>query len=63
MLSVLMVNKYDFLFLFIDFIVPLTGFMCTVCHETLADETEAMEHQNTNSHKEKVVSHKTLFEL
>lgn len=45
----------------LEYIVPLTGFMCTVCHETIADKKEAIEHQATNNHKAKIKSHKELF--
>jgi len=45
----------------LEYIVPLTGFMCTVCHETLADMNTAMAHKDTNSHKSKVKTHQILF--
>ncbi|XP_066917683.1 uncharacterized protein [Clytia hemisphaerica] len=48
-------NEFD------EYIVPLTGYMCTVCHETLADKEEAKSHKDTNGHKSKVKTHELLF--
>ena len=45
------------------FIVPLTGFMCTVCHQTLNSSYQAQDHQRTLAHSQKVKSHKEKFGL
>jgi len=35
---------------FDDFIVPLTGYMCTICHQTLDNDQEATTHMNGYQH-------------
>lgn len=44
-----------------EYIVPLTGFMCTVCHETLSNIKDAIAHKETNNHKSNVKTHTLLF--
>lgn len=46
-----------------SFVIPLPGFMCTVCAETLPNELLAMAHINAEPHSQKVLEHKKKLGL
>ena len=48
-------------FCFVDFIIPLTGYMCTVCHQTLDDDDEALKHMNGYQHMKNTEYHRSKF--
>ncbi|XP_057304345.1 uncharacterized protein LOC130641529 [Hydractinia symbiolongicarpus] len=43
------------------FIVPLTGFMCTVCHETIEDKQQVLSHKMLKTHQQNVQDHRIKF--